>query len=293
MSESVDSSNIFKNQLNSECKNFEDFSVFESGRSEVGMDEENKFFFLNFVHSSEWDQDDVSAVQSNYQAKPATPTKSYNELCEVHKLPFVAFWAVHEELVCEDWTESTKHVDHNDKILLLKAAAQDIINKISNMINQMLKNDEFLNEWSNLKLKKSFRDMISQFFESIHEKLRELEKDKLNELNTFFQSLNWEDVSSKAEFLQKRQTQLYDFVDKLKNEFQSKKFSKIIDKSKEIKEQIDLINFHQQEMSQLKKDYEKHKDISFIMNSDGCLKTLQNAVNDSIKFPTLTSTGDK
>ena len=216
MSESADSSNIFNSQLNNEWKELEDLSAFESGRSEIGMDEENKFFFLNFVHSSDWgDRDDVSAVQSNYQAKTTTQGKVSSDMWETHKLPYVAFWAVHEELVCEDWTDSTKHVDHNDKILLLKAAAQDVINKISIMINQMLKNDEFLSECTNLKLKKSFRDMISQFFETIHEKLREIEKEKMNDLNIFFQNLNCEDVSSKAEFLQKRQTQLYEFVDKL------------------------------------------------------------------------------
>ena len=241
-----------------------------------------KFFFLNFVHSSDWgDRDDVSAVQSNYQAKTTTQGKVSSDMWETHKLPYVAFWAVHEELVWEDWTDSTKHVDHNDK--MLKAAAQEAINRISIMINQMLKNDEFLSECTNLKLKKSFRDMISQFFETIHEKLREIEKEKMNDLNIFFQNLNCEDVSSKAEFLQKRQTQLYEFVDKLKSEFLSKKFSNIIGKSREIKEQVDLINFHQQEISQLRKDYEKHKDINFIIDNT-CVLGRKVMSNHKIQF---------
>jgi hypothetical protein len=59
-------------------------------------------------------------------------------------MPYVAFCVVHQELVCEDCTDSNKHIDHSDKILLLKAAAQDIINKVSLMTNQLFDNEDFL-----------------------------------------------------------------------------------------------------------------------------------------------------
>ena len=73
MSESADSSNIFNSQFNNEYKVLEDLSSFKSRRSETGMNDENNFFFLNFVHSSDWGgRDDVSVVQSNYQAKTIT-----------------------------------------------------------------------------------------------------------------------------------------------------------------------------------------------------------------------------
>ena len=53
----------------------------------------------------------------------ANAAKNINDACEYHAKPLVAYCVVHEELVCEDCTDSEFHQNHNDQILLLKAAA--------------------------------------------------------------------------------------------------------------------------------------------------------------------------
>ena len=188
-SEVMQSLRGFKSNYEEDKKQVDDYSAVEFRKSEFSADEDDKFFFLNFIQSNSSYGDDHSAVQSNYQPKIHS-SRTLSELCEVHKLPYVAYCAIHQELVCEDCTDSDKHIDHNDKILLLKAAAQDIINKVTNVTNDLLQNDEFLNMCSNFKLKSNFRKMIMEFFEYLHEKLREIERQKMEELSNFFQSMN-------------------------------------------------------------------------------------------------------
>lgn len=144
-SEPADTWKIFQSQ-NEENKAYnEEFSAVGYGRSDLSEVDDDRYFFLNFIQSAESSQDDHSAVQSNYQPRVQS-SRTRSENCELHKMPYVAFCAVHQELVCEDCTDSDKHIDHNDKILLLKAAAQDIINKITLMTNQLFNNDEFLSK---------------------------------------------------------------------------------------------------------------------------------------------------
>lgn len=188
-SEATDSLNFFSHQFEEGKKQEKDHSAGEIGKSVLSADDEDKYFFLNFIQSAESSQDEHSAVQSNYQPRIQS-TRTLSEICDIHKMPYVAFCAVHQELVCEDCTDSEKHIEHNDKILLLKAAALDIINKISIMTKQLSNNDKVLSTCLDFKLKQSFRKMISEFFEYLHEKLRELEQKKMDELQTFFQNLN-------------------------------------------------------------------------------------------------------
>lgn len=74
----------------------------------------------------------------------ANAQKNLNDVCEYHGKNLVAYCVVHEELVCEECTDSEYHKDHNDQILLLKAAAQNIVTKISNMTNDIFNSNEFL-----------------------------------------------------------------------------------------------------------------------------------------------------
>lgn len=162
------------------------------------------------------------------------------------------------------------------------------------MTSQLFDNDDVLHTCSKFKLKQRFSDMIHEFFEYLHEKLRQIEAKKMEQLQAFFQSTSCEDLSRKAEFLQKRQTQMHDYVKNLKdNYFANKKFSKILEQSTEIKDQMEAINFHQQEVSQLLKDYEKHKNINLVCKSEGVLETLEKIVKDSIKVPSVNDISER
>ena len=86
---------------------------------------------------------------------------------------------------------------------------------------------------------------------------------------------------------------MHDFVNGLKKQYKDKKFSRIIEQSNEIKDQIESISFHQKEINQLVKDYNKHKNINMIRKEEDCIKTLENTVKDSIKVPNLNYSAQK
>ena len=80
---------------------------------------------------------------------------------------------------------------------------------------------------------------------------------------------------------------MQDYIQNLKKEYNKKKFSRIIEQSNEIKDQMESIQFHQQEVAQLIKDYDKHKNINMIRNDEKCFESLSKVVKDSIKVPNL------
>mmetsp|Transcript_5057 Transcript_5057/g.7629 ORF Transcript_5057/g.7629 Transcript_5057/m.7629 type:complete len:92 (+) Transcript_5057:618-893(+) len=53
--------------------------------------------------------------------------QSSHTMCQFHSKPHVAFCIIHNELVCEECCDLSHHRDHNNQILLLKAAAQNFI----------------------------------------------------------------------------------------------------------------------------------------------------------------------
>jgi hypothetical protein len=58
------------------------------------------------------------------------PDNHQQEGCQYHHKKFVAFCQYHCELVCEECCDLTHHRDHNNQILLLKAAAQNFLQTI-------------------------------------------------------------------------------------------------------------------------------------------------------------------
>jgi hypothetical protein len=50
----------------------------------------------------------------------------------------VAFCSLHSELVCEECCDLSHHRDHNNQILLLKAAAQNFLQAIDQRTSQLM-----------------------------------------------------------------------------------------------------------------------------------------------------------
>ncbi|CAI2364240.1 unnamed protein product [Moneuplotes crassus] len=223
--------------------------------------------------------DEYSGVQSNYQSKMQS-SRTLNDVCELHQMNYVGFCAVHQELVCEDCTDSEKHIHHSNKILLLKAAARDIVSKISNMTNELFESNDF-------KIRTNFRAMIMDFFEFLHEKLREIEREKMKELREMFAKMNCDDLSKKAEYLQRKQCQFQKYVKDLREKYNQKKYTRIIENTDEIKEQMDSITFHQQEIEQCKKDLEKFKNLNIIRKDQKSVEVLSKVVSQCIKVPNV------
>ena len=60
-------------------------------------------------------------------------------ICPYHHKKYVAFCSLHSELICEECCDLSHHRDHNNKILLLKAAAQNFIQVIDQRVSGLLK----------------------------------------------------------------------------------------------------------------------------------------------------------
>lgn len=53
-----------------------------------------------------------------------------HQACPYHLKNYVAYCILHNELVCEECCDLSHHRDHNNQILLLKAAAQNYLIEI-------------------------------------------------------------------------------------------------------------------------------------------------------------------
>jgi hypothetical protein len=60
---------IFKSQIEEDKQQIDSYSGIECNKSDLSADDEDNYFFLNFIKSAESSHDDHSAVQSNYQPK--------------------------------------------------------------------------------------------------------------------------------------------------------------------------------------------------------------------------------
>jgi hypothetical protein len=63
-----------------------------------------------------------------------------SQVCPYHLKQYVAFCIIHNELVCEECCDLSHHRDHNNQILLLKAAAQNFIQKVDTKLDAMVQN---------------------------------------------------------------------------------------------------------------------------------------------------------
>jgi hypothetical protein len=97
-SEGNNSYKAFKSHQDEDNKQVDEYSAVEFGRSDFSADDEDKYFFLNFIQSAESSQEEHSAVQSNYQPRVQS-SRALNEICGLHNMPFVAFCVIHQELV--------------------------------------------------------------------------------------------------------------------------------------------------------------------------------------------------
>lgn len=90
MADEAESLKLCQSQKLEDNKNVDEYSAVEYGKSEFSADEDDKYFFLNFIHSTENNQDDNSAVQSNYQPK-VNSSRTLSDQCEIHNRPYVAY----------------------------------------------------------------------------------------------------------------------------------------------------------------------------------------------------------
>jgi hypothetical protein len=68
--------------------------------------------------------------------KPA-PTQAVTS-CPYHQKGFVAYCMMHKELMCEECCDLSHHKDHNNQILLLKAAAQSFLKDVDFRLGEAL-----------------------------------------------------------------------------------------------------------------------------------------------------------
>ncbi len=97
-----------------------------------------------------------------------------HSMCQFHSKPHVAFCIIHNELVCEECCDMSHHRDHNNQILLLKAAAQNFIQNVDKKLDQMVHNRMMIANCEKFNLRQTIRHTIIDFFDELRTQLDEL-----------------------------------------------------------------------------------------------------------------------
>jgi len=64
---------------------------------------------------------------------------------------------LHKELVCEECCDLSHHKDHNNQILLLKAAASNFLGGVEQQLDSLVKNRQTLTQFKDFNIKKQIR----------------------------------------------------------------------------------------------------------------------------------------
>ena len=83
----------------------------------------------------------------------------------------MAYCSLHNELVCEECCDLSHHRDHNNQILLLKAAAQNFLQDIDERTSNLMQSRQLIAQCEKFNLKNQLRKSIIDFFDSLHEQL--------------------------------------------------------------------------------------------------------------------------
>ena len=87
-------------------------------------------------------------------------------LCPYHGRNYVAYCSLHNELVCEECCDLSHHRDHNNQILLLKAAAQNFLQDIDERTTNLIASRQQILQCEKFNLKNQLRKSIINFFDS-------------------------------------------------------------------------------------------------------------------------------
>jgi hypothetical protein len=111
---------------------------------------------------------------------------------------------MHNELVCEECCDLSHHRDHNNQILLLKAAAQNFLQDIDERTSSLLNCRQQIATCEKFNLKNQLRKSIIDFFDSLREQLDLLQKAKLDEFSKLLKDTNFINVQLKAKELDQK-----------------------------------------------------------------------------------------
>jgi hypothetical protein len=81
---------------------------------------------------------------------------------------FVAYCMMHKELMCEECCDLSHHKDHNNQILLLKAAAQSFLKDVDFRLSEVLSAQKLsLMKCQDFNLRAEIRKQLIGFFDSL------------------------------------------------------------------------------------------------------------------------------
>ena len=142
-----------------------------------------------------------------------------HQVCPYHLKPYVAFCVIHNELVCEECCDLSHHRDHNNQILLLKAAAQNFIQSVDKKLDTLVQNRSQIANCEKFNLRHSIRGTINDFFDDLRNHIDELQRKKMNEINKILKETNFINVQLRAKELDSRADMCEQFFAKKRMEY--------------------------------------------------------------------------
>ncbi len=203
-----------------------------------------------------------SRVQAYPQGAPTTIkqhhiNKFVSSICTYHLKNYVAYCVMHKELVCEECCDLSHHKDHNNQILLLKAASSNFLSDIDMKLTQLASNRNYLHKCKDFNMRNSIRKLIIEFFDGLKQQLEGLQKLKLDEFNKVFKDSNFINIKQKANDLNMKADLCEKYLQQKKNEFDTRNYVAFLTQTQEIekiskqsekvmKETLDLLKEQEQ-----------------------------------------------
>lgn len=104
--------------------------------------------------------------------------------------------------MCEECCDLSHHKDHNNQILLLKAAAQSFLKDVDSKLNDVLQSQKVqLMKCQDFNLRTEIRKQLIGFFDGLKSQIETMQKTKMDEFNKLIKDTNVINIKQKAKDL--------------------------------------------------------------------------------------------
>lgn len=156
--------------------------------------------------------------------------------------------------MCEECCDLSHHKDHNNQILLLKAAAQNFLSEVDFQLGKVVEQRVSIQKCEGFNLKNTIRKQIIDFFDTLKKQLEDMQRAKLDEFNKLFKDTNLINVKGKAKELGTRADLCEHFLASKRGEFDAKNYVGFLTQVQDVEKYVKMTEKIVKESSDLLKE---------------------------------------